>query len=296
MGTKDGKIADGGTPPKGGAPDVAPQPARAGGDAQRSVLTPRRRRVVLDVLHYLVLVLSVMLILFISYDTFRNIPFLENHVYMRFQLWVCVVFLLDFFIELWLTPKGERKGYWKSKWVYLVLSVPYLSLINLTDLQLGTDSLYVFRFVPLLRGAMALVIVINYITSSRITGLFISYISILVLVVYFGCLIFYQQEQPVNPLVTSYWDAFWWGGAVVTTIGCSVYPVTVTGKILVVVLSFMGEIMFPLFTVYLSSLILKQRSVLKFVNKAKSTSKTPSVQAKAAPSGTPGVGVSGNKS
>ncbi|MDE5573073.1 MAG: two pore domain potassium channel family protein, partial [Muribaculaceae bacterium] len=38
-------------------------------------------------------------------------------------------------------------------------------------------------------------------------------------------------------------------------LGCDIYPVTVAGKILSVVLSFMGMIMFPLFTVYLTNVI-----------------------------------------
>lgn len=41
---------------------------------------------------------------------------------------------------------------------------------------------------------------------------------------------------------------------------------TLAGKLLAVVLSLMGIVMFPLFTVYLSSLILKSRNVLNMLN------------------------------
>lgn len=45
-----------------------------------------------------VMILSIALIVFISYDTFKGINFLESRVYMDFQFWVCIVFLTDFFL------------------------------------------------------------------------------------------------------------------------------------------------------------------------------------------------------
>ena len=70
----------------------------------------------------------------------------------------------------------------------------------------------------------------------------------------------------MNPHVTDYWEAFLWCSLQTTTLGSAIAPVTVVGKIISVVLSFMGVIMYPLFTVYLSSLILKSRSVLNILN------------------------------
>ncbi len=81
----------------------------------------------------------------------------------------------------------------------------------------------------------------------------------MVLITYFASLIFFEREHPVNSMVTNYWDAFWWGCMQVTTLGCSIYPLTVAGKILCVVLSLMGMIMFPLFTVYMTNLIMSRR-------------------------------------
>lgn len=52
------------------------------------------------VMNIIILALSVALITWISLDTFREIDFLQNHSYMRFQFWVCVFFIIDFFIEL----------------------------------------------------------------------------------------------------------------------------------------------------------------------------------------------------
>lgn len=223
----------------------------------RLSITPERRKIILDIMHTIVLILSVLLIVFISYDTFKNIPFLQSREYMAFQLWVCIVFILDFFLELWLAE--DRWRYFKSHLLFLLLSIPYLNIINGYDIQLGADAIYFVRFIPLARGALALTIVLGYITHNKISSIFVSYLSILVLVTYFAGLIFFERENPVNPMVHSYWDAFWWGCMQVTTLGCDIYPVTVSGKLLSVVLSLMGMIMFPLLTVYVSNLIKNRR-------------------------------------
>ncbi|MDE6283365.1 MAG: potassium channel family protein [Muribaculaceae bacterium] len=237
-------------------------------------LTPHTRKLVLDILHTVILILSVALIAFISYDTFKNIEFLDNRVYMTFQFFVCVVFMADFFIELWLTPKGERRRYLRGRWFFLLMSIPFLNIIDAYQIELAPDALYFARFLPLARGALALAIVLSYIASNRITGIFVSYLSIMILSVYFAGLIFYEREAPVNPGVTSYWDAFGWCCLEATTLGSSLNPMTLAGKLLAVGLSLMGVIMFPLFTVYLSSLILKGRSVLSIINLSKQNVKT----------------------
>lgn len=235
---------------------------------------PRLRKMTLGIFHAAILVLSVILIVFISYDTFNDIPFLENEAYMAFQFFVCVVFIADFFVELWLSPKGGKGRYLRSRWLFLLMSMPLLNIVDAYQIRLSPDALYFARFLPLARGALALAIVLNYIASNRITGIFFSYLSIMLLTVYFAGLIFYEREQPVNPGVTSYWDAFWWCSLEATTLGSSLNPVTLAGKLLAVILSLMGIVMFPLFTVYLSSLILRGRFMLNMLNIAESDVKS----------------------
>lgn len=220
------------------------------------------QKITLEVAHSVVLILSVLLIVFISYDTFNGIQFLQSRPYMTFQLLVCGAFITDFFLELFLTPRGLRRHYVRHRWLYLFLSIPFLNIIDSYNLDLGPDALYFVRFIPLARGALAMVIVLGYITSNRITGIFVSYVSIVLLSTYFAALIFFEREHPVNEYITNFWQAFIWCCLEITTIGSSVAPVTVAGKIISVILAFMGLVMFPVFTVYLSSLILKRHDML----------------------------------
>lgn len=208
-------------------------------------------------MNVIVLVLSLMLIVWISIDTFHRVNLLTNHSYMQFQLWVCIFFIFDFFIGLILAKDKWR--YIRHRIVFLILSIPYLNIINMFDIHLSAEAVYFARFIPLLRGALALTIVIGYISSNAITNLFISYLTILLFVVYFCSLIFYKMEVGVNPQVTSYWKALWWAAMNVSTVGCNISPVSIAGHIVAVILPICGTIIFPLFTVYLTDFVARSR-------------------------------------
>ena len=213
----------------------------------------KTERVVMTFMNIVVLLLSAALISWISYDTFKRIDFLQNHSYMTFQFWVCMVFILDFFIGLFYAPK--KWTYFKKRFLFLILSIPVLNMVNMLHITLSPDMLYFARFIPLARGALALAIVVSYVSTNAVTSLFASYITIMLFIAYFCSLIFYQREAGVNPDVNSYWTALWWTMMNLSTVGCSISPVTVAGKIVAVILPISGMIIFPLFTVYLTDYV-----------------------------------------
>ncbi|MBJ2188556.1 MAG: two pore domain potassium channel family protein [Muribaculaceae bacterium] len=205
------------------------------------------------IMHMVVLLLSIMLIVYISYDTFRSENFLANHRYMTFQFWVCVIFVADFFIELIFAE--EKWKYVRHRLLFLLISIPYLNIVTMLDLHLSPETLYFVRFIPLARGALALSIVFGYFSSNAITSFFMSYIVIMVMIVYFCSLIFYNCEEGVNPQVDTYWTALWWAAMNMSTVGCYINPMTIEGRIVAVILPISGMIIFPLFTVYLTDYV-----------------------------------------
>ncbi len=227
------------------------------------------KRLTLDILRWVVLVLSLLLIVFISVDTFERRPFLQNHAYMTFQFWVCVVFMADFFVELALAGRGMRRGYLKRRWLFLVLSVPWLNVVQWMQWQPGESALYWLRFIPLARATMAMAIVTGYVSRNRVSSMFASYVVVMVAFVYFGSLIFFNAELGVNPMVRNYWNAIWWACMDATTIGCQIQPVTPTGKVVGTVLALMGVMVFPLITVVMTTKVqryyasAKQKSATK---------------------------------
>ena len=227
------------------------------------------RRGIYGILHILILLMSLFLVISISIDTFHNIPFLNQGSYLKIQFWICMFFLFDFLLEFFALAKAkgihttllefflskEKGRYFTSHFIFLLVSIPYLNIIDFYHITFSPEISYFLRFIPLLRGGYALAIVVGWLSGSKASGLFTSYITMLMATVYFASLIFFVLEHKVNPMVTDYWSALWWAFMDVTTVGSNIYAVTPTGKILSVVLAALGMMMFPIFTVYVTSLV-----------------------------------------
>lgn len=227
----------------------------------------KARKITLSITHAVELVLSLLLIVYISYDTFMQIPFLSNTHYMSFQLFVCVIFIADFFIELFLAE--NKKNYLKCRWFFLLISIPYLNIINFYNIHIPSDVVYYLRFVPLIRGAYSLALVLGYFSANRAVSLLTQYTAILAAAVYIMALLFYYQEYGVNTNVTNFWDALYWSAMNMTTVGCYFSAVTPVGKIISVILPILGMLMLPLFTVFITNKVTQFNNTLSKTNDVK---------------------------
>lgn len=213
----------------------------------------KRRKKIIDILNWAVLILSVLLIVYISINTFNDIPFLTDHTYMTFQFWVCLFFIADLIVEFILSD--DRKKYLKRRWLFLLLSIPYLNIVSHFQIPLTHEEMYFARFIPLARGGLAVAIVASYISTNKVTSMFASYLAIMIGFVYFGSLIFLEEESAVNPMVPDFGSALWWACLDTTTLGSPINPVTPVGKIIGAVLATLGMLMFPLFTVFITDYV-----------------------------------------
>lgn len=164
-------------------------------------------------------------------------------------------FLFVFFIEL---LNADKK--WKflaTHMIFFTISIPYLNIIDYYKIDLSEEAKYFIRFIPLVRGGYALALIVGRFTKSKATSIFVSYLTMLLANVYFSSLLFFAIESNVNPAVTSYSDSLWWAFMNVTTVGSNIYAVTTIGRVTTVVLAALGMMMFPVFTVYVTSLIQK---------------------------------------
>ncbi|MEZ3576638.1 MAG: potassium channel family protein [Muribaculaceae bacterium] len=211
------------------------------------------RKYVTGLMNFGVIALSIVLIIWISLDTFESQNILQDYRYMHFQFWVCLFFVCDFFVGLYFA--NDRLTFFRRHIIFLLLSIPYINIISWLNIELSHDAAYFVRFIPLARGALAMSIVLGYLSSNPVSSLFLSYLSIIVMVTYFCSLIFYQRECGLNPEVHTYWTALWWSAMNMTTVGCNISPVTPSGKIIAVILPMCGMIIFPLFTVYLTDYV-----------------------------------------
>ena len=215
-----------------------------------------RKRGIYGVLHVIILLLSLFLVISISVDTFKGIPFYTQSLYMKVQLWICILFLFDFLLELFLSK--DKLRYFSTHFIFLLVAIPYQNIIAYFGWTFSPEITYMLRFVPLVRGGYAMAIVVGWLTYNKASSLFVSYLTMLLATVYFASLAFFVLEHKVNPLVVGYGDALWWAFMDVTTVGSNIIAVTVTGRVLSVLLAALGMMMFPIFTVYMTSLIQKK--------------------------------------
>lgn len=202
------------------------------------------------VLRIAVIVLSVVLVAIITVDTLHDISFIADRTYLNVQFYICMVFLADVIVE-WILSADKRK-YIAGHIFFLLISIPYLNIIDHFHIDLPLEFQYVIRFIPMIRAAYVIGLLSGLTNANWVQSIFATYISILLIVIYSGSLMFYVQEHFVNPDVSSYWMSLWWTVMNITTVGCYIEPITPTGKVLSVILSGGGLILFPVFTVYIA--------------------------------------------
>lgn len=219
----------------------------------------KKRKWLYSLLHVIVLLLSIFLVVSISIDTFKNVAFWRQPEFMRVQFWICIFFLLDFFVEFFLAEKKWR--YFVTHLFFFIVSIPYLAIFHYFGWKFNPQVTYLIQYIPLVRGGYAMAIVVGWFTYNRATGLFFTYIFTLVATVYFASLVFFMFEHNVNNLVVNYYSALWWATMDVTTVGSNIEAVTPVGRVLSVCLAALGMMMFPIFTVYITNIIQQHNQI-----------------------------------
>lgn len=204
-------------------------------------------------LHGAVIVVSLLLIVYVSYDILNGIALVKAERYLSFQLLVCIIFLASLFVDWYIAPHKWR-FLWCNLFFFLV-SIPYLNIIHGLGIVMSEETYTYVRFIPLVRSAFALAVVVGYLSKNKLNSLFTAYMIVLLAGIYFASLIFYKVEYGVNESVTSFPLVVWCAFMNVTTLGSPVVPATAVGKVIYVFLGFLGMTMLPLFTVYVSNLI-----------------------------------------
>ena len=244
-----------------------------------------RTKGVYGFLHIVILILSLILVIYISIDTFKNEAFYVQPRFIRLQFWVCVVFLFDFFVEFFMAKR--KWHYIWTRFFFFLVSIPYNSIISFYGWTFDPQITYSLHYIPLIRGGYAMSIVVSWFTYNRATGLFISYLATLLFTIYFASLAFYVFEHHVNPLVLNYYDALWWAFMDATTVGSNIEAVTPVGRILSVLLAALGMMMFPIFTVYVTNILTKNKKQGDDLDGPLTAEPTPSASSVSTPSSLP---------
>lgn len=207
----------------------------------------------LRIISILTLVASLLLLASLSLEILYSRAFAEFTVaYTWSMLVVCIIFLADFFMLMW--ASSQRWRFFARNFVMLLLSIPYHFIIQLIGVEPNHLMTMILSGVVMLRAVMALFITLRWLIERRATRLLWAYIATVLLCTYFASLLFYEYESPVNKEVRNFGDALWWAGMNLTTVGAEIFPVTPIGKVICVLLPILGTAMFPVLTVYITSL------------------------------------------
>lgn len=207
----------------------------------------------LKIINILTLVASILLLASLSAEIIYSEEMSQfSGAYSWAMFGVCIIFIIDFFA---LVVHSEHP--WRfllRNFIVLLLSVPYHTLFMWFDIAVGHNGEMVLSGIVMLRAVMALYITLRWLIARRTTRLLWAYIATVVVCTYFAALFFYEYEAPVNSAVHGFGDALWWACMNMTTVGAEIFPVTAIGKVICVVLPIIGMAMFPVFTVYVTSL------------------------------------------
>ncbi|MBD5199634.1 MAG: two pore domain potassium channel family protein [Bacteroides sp.] len=221
-----------------------------------SVAISKRGKILLDTLHFLVLVASCIMIIWITRSTLTSMSFLVDTSYLNFQFWVCILFMIDIAVEWYYSQQKLR--YIITNSLFIIISIPYLNIIHHFNLQLPGEVMYLIRFIPLIRAGYVFALVSGALTSNKSLSIFWVYMIWVITSLYIGALLFFVEEHSINPQVDTIWTSLWWAALDMTTVGSNINAMTATGKTIAIILSAEGLMLFPVFTVYVTNAVLKK--------------------------------------
>jgi voltage-gated potassium channel len=185
------------------------------------------------VLTVLSLAVMVVMLLPISDATLQLLSVYDNLI--------CVIFLIDFTLNLRAAPKKSDYFLRQGGWLDLLGSIPsfgltrYGSLLRLA--RLGRFA----RITRLLRGENKKTLVKDILDHRSHYAAFITILlTILVLTVASTLVLQFESQSPEAKIITG-GDALWYAIVTITTVGYGdYYPVTAAGRITAVFIMFMG--------------------------------------------------------
>ena len=172
--------------------------------------------------------------------------------YMWLQLVVCIIFIVDFASAL--TARDSVNNYFLLNLLSLIVSIPYLNILDWMDVPLDRGVAVTVAALPLLRSFVAMGVVVKWFIDGKANRLFGAYLFTVVCFTYLAALMFFDYEVGVNEKLNGFGNALWWAWMNVTTVGAAIFPVTAVGKVLAVLLPALGMMFFPIFTIYVTNM------------------------------------------
>ncbi len=150
----------------------------------------------------------------------------------------CLFFLADLFLRFMAAP--NRIAFWKYAWIDLISSIP-----NFVPMRWAI----LFKALRILRAMRVIVSTIriaDYLFENKVKSFFAAAVSAMFASIFAcGVLVLYFERQAQGATIRNAFDAIWWSVNTVTTVGTGdIYPITDEGRILGMLLMFVGISLF----------------------------------------------------
>ncbi len=198
------------------------------------------------------LIAGIALLVGVSVEVLTGNHHTYSEWYMWLQLVVCIIFIVDFASAL--TARDSNNNYFLLNLLSLIVSIPYLNILDWMDVPLDRGVAVTVAALPLLRSFVAMGVVVKWFIDGKANRLFGAYLFTVVCFTYLAALMFFDYEVGVNEKLNGFGNALWWAWMNVTTVGAAIFPVTAVGKVLAVLLPALGMMFFPIFTIYVTNM------------------------------------------
>jgi voltage-gated potassium channel len=185
----------------------------------------------------------------------------ERDLMMAYDNMICVVFLIDFGLNL--RRSKPKRDYFISRrgWLDLIGSIPtfgfsqYAALLRLARLS------RLARIVRLMGGKNKKAIVEDVMTNRGQYALFITALAAFLVLVFGSLLVLQFESQDAEANIQTGGDALWWAIVTITTVGYGDrYPITTGGRLTATAIMFAGVGIIGALASILASILVPQPS------------------------------------
>lgn len=164
---------------------------------------------------------------------------------------IWTIFIAEFLIRLALAP--VKATFFRNNWLTLIaLALPALRLFRALRVVRAARALRGIRLVRIVGTANRSMNALRVTLARRGFG-YVTGLTVLVVLLGSAGMLNFENAREVQGGFGSYWDALWWTGMLITSIGSEYWPNTVEGRLLTLLLSLYGLAVLGYITATLAS-------------------------------------------